>query len=221
MNEQIMKYLPKIGYLYHYPSLDHPTDKFRLDVYISSIPTEKHFDVLHVFLNAESEYGGFERLRVTHPWEFQSSYHVCAGMIVLEDRKDKKEEAFCFGGHLTVKGNESLTECVLVSPAPIFEINNTNTMQDLLIVEVEMLLAEYRAEYANEDDFEIHLCAADPVDLYTACLRNLIEKFKHKTHKDDISLQFLSYLHKEEYRLHLAGLLKDPAPSLNEIFNKQ
>jgi len=220
MTEDIANNLPKIGYLYHYPSLDHPTDKFRLDIYISSIPTEKHFDVLHVITNTESQYGGFERLKVTHPWEFQSSYRVCAGIVIMEDRKDKKNEAFCFGGQLTIKGKESLTECVLVSPAPIIEINETSPMQLLFIVEVEMLLAEYRTEYPDENDFEMHLCAADPFDLYTACLTNLIDKYKYKAHKDDINLQFLSYLHKDEYRLHLAGLLKDPVPSLDEIFNK-
>ena len=101
MTEENAMNLPKIGYLYHYPTVDHPTDKFRLDIYLSSIPTEKHFDVLHVITNTESQYGGLERLKVTHPWDFQSLYHVCAGKIILEDRKDKKDEAFCFGGQLT------------------------------------------------------------------------------------------------------------------------
>lgn len=211
--------LPKIGYLYHYPSLDHPTDKFRLDVYVTAIPTEKHFDVLHVFLNAESRFGGLERLKVTHPWEFQSSYRVCAGKVILEDRKDKKEEAFCFGGQLTIKEKELLTECILVSPAPIIEINETRPMQVLFMVEVEMLLAEYRTEFPNLIDYEMHLCAVDPYDLYAACLRNLIDKYKGKVHKDDVDLRFLSYLHKEEHRSLLAGLLKDPVPSLDEIFS--
>ena len=220
MTEENAMNLPKIGYLYHYPSLDHPSDKFRLDIYLSSLPTEKHFDVLHVITNVESQYGGIERLKVTHPWEFQNSYNVCAGKVILEDRKDKKDEAFCFGGQLTIKSHQSLTECVLVSPAPIIEINETNPMQVLFIMEVEMLLAEYRTEYLDENDFEMHLCAADPLDLYTACLTNLIDKYKSKANKDGTNLQFLSYLHKDEYRLYLSGLLKDPAPSLDEIFNK-
>ena len=220
MTRENAKNLPKIGYLYHYPSLDHPTDKFRLDIYISSIPTEKHFDVLHVITNIESQYGGLERLKLTHPWKFQSHYCVCAGKVILEDRKDKKNEAFCFGGQLTIKGKESLTECVLVSPAPIIEINETSPMQVMFIVEVEMLLAEYRTDYSDENDFEMHLCAADPFDLFTACLMNLIDKYKYKAHEDGINLQFLNYLHQEQYRLHLAGLLKDPLPSLEEVFNK-
>jgi hypothetical protein len=218
MNKENPQDLPKIGYLYHFPSVDHPTDKFRLDIYISSIPTEQHFDVLHVILNTESQYGGLERLKVTHPWEYQSPYRVCPGKVILEDRKDKKDEAFCFGGQLTVNVKKTLTECVLTSPAPILEINQNRPLQALFIMEVEMLLAEYRAEYPDECDFEMHLCAADPFDLYTACLRKLIVSYSSKTYKENTHPQFLNYLHKEEYRLHLAGLFKDLAPSLDEIF---
>jgi len=217
MNKEDAKNLPKIGYLFHYPSLDHPTDKFRLDVYVSSIPTEKHFDVLHVFVNTESQYGGLERLKVTHPWEYRNPFHICAGKVILEDRKDKKEEAFCFGGQLTVNVKEMLTECIFVSPAPIIEINETKPMQVLFVMELEMLLAEYRAKYSNENDYEICLCAADPFDLYTACLRKLIVKYSQKAYEGDINLQFLDYLHKDEHRLNMAGLLKETIPNLDEI----
>ena len=46
------KTLPEIGYLYFYPRMEHPTEKFRLDVFISATPTEQHFDVLqfHCFV---------------------------------------------------------------------------------------------------------------------------------------------------------------------------
>lgn len=212
--------LPNIGYLYHYPSLDHPTDKFRLDVYISSIPTEKHFDVLHVILNVESQYGGLERLKISHPWKLQSPYRVCPGMVILEDRKDKKYEAFCFGGQLTINVKDMLTECILLSSAPILEIDENLPMKVKFIEKVEILLAEYRADYSNDKDYEFHLCAAAPFDIYSACLKNILDEVKSKTHQDDINLQFLDYLHKEEYRLSTAGLLKDTVPSLDEIFVK-
>lgn len=217
MNELDGLDLPKIGYLYHYPSVDHPTDKFRLDVFVSAIPTEKHFDVLHAIFTVESEYGGLERLKVTHPWEFKSPYRVCPGKVILEDRKDKKDEAFCFGGQLTVHVKQSQTECVLVSPAPIIEVNSTRPMQVLFVMELEMLLAEYRAGYSGENDFEKDLCAADPFDLYTACLRELILAYTHKAQKDNTYLEFLNYLHKDEYRLRKAGLLNKTIPALKEI----
>ena len=219
MNKENSIELPKIGYLYHYPSLDHPTDKFRLDVYVSSITTEKHFDVLHAIFNVESQYGGFERLKVTHPWEFHSPYRVCPGKVILEDRKDKKDEAFCFGGKLTLNVKHELTECVLVSPAPIIEVCETRPMQVLFVRELEILLAEYRAENVDESVIEKCLCAVDPLDLYSACLNELLEKYKHKANKDDVYLEFLDYLHKEEHRMQLAGLVKDPISSLDEILS--
>lgn len=221
MNEENALELPKIGYLYHYPSLDHPTDKFRLDVYVSSIPTEKHFDVLHAIFNVESEYGGIERLKVTHPWEFQSPYRACLGRVILEDRNDKKDEAFCFGGKLTLNVKHKLTECVLVSPAPIIEMNETRPMQVLFVRELEILLAEYRADNKDESDYEKHMCAVDPLDLFTACLNELLEKYIHKANKDDTSLEFLDYLHKEEHRLHEAGLGKESVSSLDVILSKK
>ncbi len=54
--------LPEIGYLYHYPRLDHPTDKFKLDIFISSVPTEKHFDVIRVTLPVTNHDGGMDHL---------------------------------------------------------------------------------------------------------------------------------------------------------------
>ena len=220
MNDENEIDLPVIGYLYHYPTLNHPTDKFRLDVYISSIPTEAHFDVLHVILNTESQYGGLERLKISHPWGDHSQFRVCAGKVILEDRKDKKDEAFCFGGQLTINVKKSLTECILVSPAPIIENNETKPMQDLFIVELEILLAEYQAELSDEIEYEKRLCAADPIDLYYACLIKIIEIYNHRTYKNDINMQLLNYLRQEKCRLEKAGLLKDQKSSLDKIFAK-
>ncbi len=212
--------LPKLGFLYHYPSLDHPTDKFRLDIFISSVPTEKHFDVLHVILNIESQYGGLERFKITHPWEYQSPYRVCPGTVIMEDRKGKKVEAFCFGGNLVINKKDSFTECFLSSPAPILEFDETNPMKVLLIEKVEILLAEYRAGYTNDQDFEKDLCSTAPLDLYTACLTSLTSDLRSKAQKNDQDLQFLNYLHKEDYRLGMAGLIDSPAPGLDDIFKK-
>lgn len=212
--------LPEIGYLYHYPTLDHPTDKFRLDIFISNYPTEKHFDVLNVILNIESQHGGFERIKITHPWLYQSTYRFSPGKVILEDRFGKKEEAFCFGGQITINKKDSLSECFLVSPAPILQIDANNPMKFLLIERAEILLAEYRAVYANDQDFEIDLCAADPLILYTACLANLLEEVRSKPYKDDIELQFLSYLQKEMVRLQTAGMIKEPVSCLDAIFTR-
>ncbi|MGB2965088.1 MAG: hypothetical protein WBB69_14000 [Anaerolineales bacterium] len=220
MGKEFSQDLPKIGYLYHYPALGHPTDKFRLDIFISDMPTGKHFDVLRVYLIAEQPNGELERLKISHPWYFENSYRICGGKVIMEDRKGKKVEAFSFGGQLTIHVKEMQTECILVSPAPILEISENTPLQVLFIEELELLLAEYRAENPNGHDFELHLCDADPFSLYIACIKELIEKFKLFPDKDEKYLQFLTYLQKEEHRLHAAGLLYGPIPRLEDIFNE-
>jgi hypothetical protein len=210
--------LPKIGYLYHYPKLGHPTDIFRLDIFISSIPTEQHFDVLRVHLFLKTQKGKIERLSITHPWTYEKAARVCAGVVIMEDRKGKKEEAFTFGGQLIIDVKESQTVCVLVSSAPILEISGATPMHSLFIDEVEILLAEHRAAFENDHEYENRLCSADPLALYLACLKELIQKFEQFSHKGEEQLQFLIFLHSQEHRLDAAGLLRDPVVTLGEIF---
>lgn len=210
--------LPKIGYLYHYPKLGHPTDTFRLDIFISSIPTEQHFDVLRAHLFVKTQRGEIERLSITHPWTYEKAARVCAGLVIMEDRKGKKEEAFTFGGQLKIDVKESQTVCVLVSSAPILEISGATPMHSLFIDEVEILLAERRAAFENYHEYETRLCSADPLSLYLACLEELIRKFEQFPHKDEKYLQFLVSLHSQEHRLDAAGLYKGPVATLGEIF---
>ncbi len=210
--------LPKIGYLYHYPQIDHPTDIFRLDIFISSIPSERHFDVLHTHFFVKTLEGGMDRLKVTHPWNYDMTARVCAGVVVMEDRKGKKKEAFTFGGQLKIENQDLQTVCTLVSPAPILEIGEATPLKGLFIEELEVLLAEQRALYPNHHEYETQLGNADPYELYLACLKELIQKFELFPHKDEIYHQLLMYLHSEKYRLDAAGLSRDSSPKLENLF---
>ena len=197
--------LPKIGYLYHYPKIEEPTDKFRLDIFISSISTEKHFDVLRAHAFVKTLSGEIERLTITHPWSYETSANVCAGVVVMEDRKGKKEEAFTFGGNLKIVEQELQTICILKSSAPILEISGATPLHKLFIEELEIILAERQAAYSNHREYETRLCKADPFELYRACLKELTEKFEHFPHKDEKYFQLLMYLHSQEHRLREAG----------------
>ena len=212
--------LPKIGYLYHYPKLDHPTNKFRLDIFISSIPTEEHFDVLRAHFFVKGPKGMLDRLTITHPWDFEKTSHVCEGLIIMEDRKGKKEEAFSFGGQLKIDVKENQTVCTLVSSAPILEISDVSPLHVLFIEELEVLFAEHRAKNVDRQEYETHLCEADPLELYIACLGELIKKFDHFPHKDEKYLQLLMFLHSNEHRLALAGLLDESTTKLENILNE-
>jgi len=219
MTQDKQQSLPKIGYLFHFPKLDHPTDKFRLDIYISSEPTNQHFDVLHAFFPIKTQKKSIRQLKVTQPWHFETDYRVCAGLVVMEDRKGSKEEAFSFGGRLAVENQEWQTVCSLVSPAPIFEINEATPLHILFIEEVEILLAENQVKFQHHEDYEQQLSQAEPMELYLACLAALTVKFEALHHRTDLQTQLLIYLHAQKHRLEAAGIARDPAPRLAEIFN--
>jgi len=209
--------LPKIGYVYHYPRLDHPADSFRLDIYIFPSPTEMHFDIKVAHFFAKTQAGALERLSISHPWPFEKSAHVCAGLVEMQDDKGKKEEAFTFGGRLQIDSQEAFTTCTLVSSAPILEISGASPMHKLFIEEVECLLAERQAEYAVAGDYVKRLIQADPQQLYLAGLEALIQKFEPFPHKDDLYTRFLVYLHQQKHRMEAAGLIKGPIQPLSHI----
>ncbi len=210
--------LPKIGYLYHYPQINHPTDIFRLDIFISSIPTEQHFDVMRARFYVKLLNGETEHLTIFHPWHNEKTAQVLAGVIIMEDRKGKKEEAFTFGGQLKIESQGLQTVCILVSPAPIYEISGATSLNRLFIDELEILFAEHRAANPNHNEYETQLVKTDPFELYLACLKELIRKFEEFPHKDDIHFKLLWFLYSQKYRLDAAGLSRDPAPILEDIF---
>jgi len=218
MVKKIEDALPKIGYVYHYPKVDEPMDKFRLDIFISSIPTEQHFDVLRCHVFVKTRKGAIERLTVFHPWDYEREADVCAGVVIIEDRKGNKEEAFTFGGKIRIDEQEMQTICILTSPAPILEISGATPLHTLFIEELEIVLAKRQAAFSNHLEYETLLCKAEPFELYRACLLELTEEFENFPFKDEEYLELLMYLHSQEYRLNAAGLTNKPAPTLDEIF---
>lgn len=217
MTENRESILAKIGYLYYYPQVVHPTDKFRLDIYISASPGEQLFRIKHVKIPVKRSQGLIDRLTITHPWTFEKQAHFCPGLVILEDLDGNKEEFFTFGGDLTVTDHEAHTLCSLVSKAPIIEFTAVKPMRRLFFEELEILLAKSSANYSERKDFEKRLCDADPFDLYMASLDALIQKFEDFPHKNDRYQQFLVYLHAQEHRIETAGLSIQPAPDLEEI----
>lgn len=209
--------LPRIGYLFHYPDLAHPTEKFRLDIYVSATPSERHFDVLRVYLSVRTPEGQLEQLKITHPWRYEASYQACGGVVIMEDRKGKKVEAFHFGGELKIINQENHTTCVLTSSAPILDISAAKPVQALFIEELESLFAKKRAAELTGLTYELSLCGADPDQLYIASLRALIDTIEKPAFQGERYQQLLFFLHAEEHRLINAGMVKEPVRSLEEL----
>lgn len=102
-----------------------------------------------------------------HPWHRELNYQVYAGFIILEDRKGKKVEAFTFGGSLQIQTREEITICTFESEAPILEMGMKDPMRELLVEEVDIILAERSAAaLPDERGFEKRLAQVNSCMLY-------------------------------------------------------
>jgi hypothetical protein len=160
-----------------------------------------------------------EILKIHHPWTFGNAYQVCAGRVRIIDRKGKIEEAFTFGGELTVRLQDTLTACTLKSPAPILEFTEVDPIKLVLIDEVEILLAKRKAaSLAHPKAFTERILNAEPFTLYLAMLNALMNKFNSEHRQiDPLALQFSNFLHDEYKRLKSEGHLPSSLPKLEEI----
>ena len=208
---------PKMGYWYHHSG--HAPGALRLDIAISKVPSGMHFDPSVVHLAVKCNQDSIERLAIHHPWTFANTYQACAGLVEIVDRRGKKEEAYTFGGSLTIKSQDTVTTCVLESPAPILEISSANSISMMFIEEIEILFAKRKAVLLYEShNYEELLANADPLALYLACLKDLDEKFDNFNHKEDPRiLQFINFLHAEKKRLKDESHAFDLSPELEEI----
>jgi hypothetical protein len=184
----------QLGYCFHPPTTEHDLGYPQLDVVIRPAPTGEHFDP-ESFTCLAATANGSTRLRVAHPWTQENSYRICAGEIAIEDARSEQVKAFTFGGTLQIDSDERRTICQLTSPAPLLEHSRRAlSLEEHLIEEVAILFAQRRA--AQDDDaFDRKLAAADPLQLYHACLVALNEKFTHFPITDDVHRRFKQFLH--------------------------
>ena len=211
--------LDHFGYWFYPSKSKHAFGGVRLDIVINEKPTMKHFDPQHVHLSIKAEENLIEPLVIHHPWHFERSFQVCAGLVRIIDRKDKKEEGFTFGGKLTITPQDTMTICTLESTAPILEITESSPLIKMFFEEIEILLAEKRAELLSAVSiYTAHLASADPLGLYIACINALIEKFEHMKHKEILYIsQFLNFLNAESKRLKDEELVPYVVQELSDI----
>jgi hypothetical protein len=184
----------QLGYCFHPPTAEHSLGYPQLDVVIRPTPTGEHFDPESVTCPVATV-NGSSRLRVVHPWTQDNIYRVCAGEIDIEDVRGEHVKAFTFGGELRLDADARRTICQIISPAPLLEhARQTLSLEEHLIEEVLILFAERRVAQ-DEDVFERKLAAADPSQLYHACLVALNEKFAHFPLTDDVHRRFKHFLH--------------------------
>jgi hypothetical protein len=184
----------QLGYCFHPPQGVHDIGHPQLDVVIRPAPTGEHFDPEAVTCLIATA-SGSAKLHITHPWSQEIAYRLCAGEIDIEDMRGEHVKAFTFGGELRLDSDVRRTVCQIISPAPLLEhARQTLSLEEHLIEEVLILFAERRA-VQDEDVFDRKLAAADPLQLYHACLAALDEKFTPFPDTDDVHRRFKQFLH--------------------------
>jgi hypothetical protein len=184
----------QLGYCFHPSANPHEPGHPQLDVVIRSTPTGEHFDP-ESFTCPIATTSGSAKLSVVHPWTQDTTYRICAGEIVIEDARHEQVKTFTFGGTLQIESDARRIVCRLASPAPLLEhARQTLSLEEHLIEEVLILFAQRRA-VQDDDVFENHLAAADPLQLYHACLAALAEKFAHFPASDEAHRRFKQFLH--------------------------
>jgi hypothetical protein len=177
-NESVSPEKDELGYSLSTSEDPAVPDDCQLKIVLRPIPTEQHFDPEIVTCSIASASGSVEDLRVHHPWLLGKTYRVCAGHVILQDRKGRQVTAFTFGGELRIESTEARTICRLLSPVSILDYSQPDSMAHLLGEEVEILLAERRAAWLhNPAALDRRLAEADPHSLYLACIAALREKF--------------------------------------------
>lgn len=213
-----------LGYRYYpkqYPqSAGHP----RLDIKISERPSEQHFDPdwvqFLIFSSADASHPQrIEHLKVNHPWTFQTAYRVAPGVLIISDRKDKKVEAFTFGGTLQIDVDNESTNCIIRSSAPIIELDVFDGTVTEFIKQVEIILARRRAIWApDEAKFEARLSKTLPSQLYAACIEELIIQIEQDNKRTVFDKHDLyGFILKEKRGLISEGLWPEEVPSISEI----
>ena len=177
-NESVFPEKDELGYSLSTSDDPAAPDDCQLKIVLRPSPTEQHFDPEIVTCSIASAAGSVEGLRVHHPWLLGPTYRVCAGHVILQDRKGRQVTAFTFGGELRIESTEARTICRLLSPVSILDYSQPDSMTHLLGEEVEILLAERRAAWLhNPAALDRRLAEADPRILYSACLAALRQKF--------------------------------------------
>lgn len=212
---------PDLGYIFYpYKIPGHPGHS-RLDVIIPAVPTYRHFDPQKIQIQVISATHSSQRLIIHHPWTMGKSYRVCAGRVLVTDRKNKRIEAFSFGGKLQISSDPDQTICVLVSEAPIFALFTPHELSVWFISEVEILLAEQKAHWdpQHPHSYEMHLATIEPFQLYVACLQALRDKLSHLPESvDELTHNGQRFVRAEIQRLQSDGTWPPQPPTLNQLF---
>ena len=215
---------PELGYWFSPKSHSNSPGYPGLNVAIYNTASNMHFDPkviqVPVFTDIDRFHPhGIENMKVFHPWPYRAAYHVAPGMLIISDRNDKKIEAFTFGGKLKINVSTDYTKCLIESDAPIIEASATNVLAVKLLEEAEILLAERRAVWAqDENEFSARLESVPSDILYAACLQEFQDRIDQSPNKEIQTIQdFRNFIATEIRDLVEEERWPEKVPSISEI----
>jgi len=215
---------PDLGYWFAPKRYPHSPGHPRLDIAISKIASGLHFDPetiqLPVFADIDRLHPRrIEHLKIFHPWAYRSSYHVAPGMVIISDRKNKKVEAFTFGGMLEIDTSDEFTKCRIESSAPIIDIPAVGAAVMKLVEEVEIILATRRAIWGQDErEFTTRLKNVPSDVFYAACFQEFQDRIGHSHVKEIETIQdFRNFIVGEKRSLTEEGLWPEKVPTISEI----
>lgn len=158
-----------------------------LEIFLTNDEEHPFYEVAEVNLPIASPAirGGnkqYDLLTVSAAWKQEATYQVLPGdvMLTLDCAPRQNVEFYTFGGSIHISGDQTITRCQLTSPAPIFHRSNEETPQELLVEEIDILLAQQHARWGDNDaGYWQTMMDLEPVALYRSCLDALHEKFSH------------------------------------------
>lgn len=212
-----------LGYSFDDPCVSQFTCYHQLNVWLRALPTERHYDPEHVQCHVSSAGKAYDTISIHHPWPQLGGYRVCPGEIVLNDRKNRRIEAYTFGGELTICREPALTACHFESPAPIIPLSSRDHLSTLFVAEIGGLLAEEQARWnvqRRAGDFNERLCAVPPFDLYVACLLSVdahLREIRPRGYMPERQILYIAG--REQRRLQDAGAWPSNVATLTEILD--
>jgi len=181
----------------------------RLLVAIRKEPTLEHYDPQRLRFRLRDD-GGEVRWR-TATWlvPVLESGHICPGLVVLTDRRDRRVEFFTFGGTVEVISDPSVLIYAFKSVAPILElVGPRETVSDHLAYEAEVILAELEERWDEQYDtgFAERLSEIDPATLYAATVNTVLQRYRGSAALQQAYSAFYAALEKEKGYLSARGL---------------
>lgn len=162
----------------------------KLKVSLRDEPGQGYFSPEYLRVSTLNEADNLEHLTIYHPWEDTETYQIGLDRIVLRDNKGRTIEAFTFGGTLHIVDKGAYTVCVLASTAPILELVEEFSITNLLAIETESTIAEYR-DQQDSAHFERWMTQADPLKLYAASINAIEQKLLDLAEPDVTQVQLL------------------------------